>query len=228
MFGLGIVEVIGFAVVVGAAAFVLIRSRGRRERDADSWAREMGVDLTARSEALIVSYFSRTRAFRIAGALFGFVSPIAYAANQQEALPRPYGNSLVVALVGYLVGAVMAELTFTRPRSRRATATLAPRELHQYLPRGMSHALRAAAVITLALVPLYLVVPTRHPRVEVGQLLGWGLLPVLLAVGVEMLQRHIVRRPSHSVTPISSRPTTRSGGLRSTHSRERASRWSCC
>lgn len=193
MFRLGLVELAGLATFL-LLALVAIRSHWRHRWVPERWAPEVGLQLTPRSEGLIRSYINRTRVFRIAGGLIGFASPLIYSGYRQEPMPEPL-NSYLLALAGYLVGALLAELTFKRPRPQRATATLAPRELPQYLPRGLSQALRAGAVLALALVGVYLLVPAREPRVEVARLAGWVLLPVLVAMGVEMLQRYIVRRP---------------------------------
>jgi hypothetical protein len=57
--------------------------------------------------------------------------------------------------VGYLLGAVAAELTRRRPHPRQLrAAALAPRRLADYLPAWMLWAERAVAVAVLALVPL--------------------------------------------------------------------------
>ncbi len=191
---LGVVELVAVGTFL-LLALVAIRSQWRHRWLPERWAREAGLELTPRSEGLIRSYVNRTRAFRIAGGLIGFASPLIYAGYTHEPMPGPFGNTFLLALVGYLVGALLAELTFKRPRPERASATLAPRELQHYLPPRLSQTLRFGAVLALALVGVYLLVPVRQPRVDVPRLAAWALLPVVVAAGVEMLQRYIVRRP---------------------------------
>ena len=46
----------------------------------------------------------------------------------------PFDWGLIDALVGYLVGAVVGELTIKRPRGNVPAASLQPRKLSDYLP----------------------------------------------------------------------------------------------
>jgi hypothetical protein len=93
--------------------------------------------------------------------------------------------------VGYLLGAVAAELT--RPGAhpgRLRTAALAPRRLADYLPAWMLWAERAVVVAVLALVP---VGSRGEPWVQ-GHGITIGIAAIAVAALVEVTLRMMVRR----------------------------------
>jgi hypothetical protein len=193
---------IGWLELVILGAIVVVFGWGARSSwlgrrwDPVRWAREMGLELTTRNDALVRSYLARTRSLRLMGAILGFLAPHVYAAYRGETLPVPFDWDLFDALVGYLVGAVLAEVTISRPKADVPTAALEPRELSDYLPPVLTKSLRATSALSLALVFVYHIVPARGgigddlpPAIVIGP----AILVVL--VGVELLQRYIVRRP---------------------------------
>jgi hypothetical protein len=99
--------------------------------------------------------------------------------------------------VGYLVGAVAAELTRRRPQGLRAAA-LAPRRLADYLPAWMLWAERAVAVAVVALAPLARQASTGTPWTKNSGVTAIAAIGV--AILVEIALRVMVRRPQPVVT----------------------------
>ena len=189
------------AIVILLAIALLVRGRSRRWQPSE-WARDMGLALTARNEALVRSYIARTRTLRAAGALIGLIAPTVYSAFAGEEPPEPFDFGLFNALVGYLIGAVAAEVTIRRPRADVPTASLVPRDVADYLPAVFTTALRAAAAAALVLIPLFLWLPHREnemARVEMLPAMLVGPMVVIVLAGVELLQRYIVKRPQPAV-----------------------------
>ncbi|MFN2490582.1 MAG: hypothetical protein ABR529_12780 [Actinomycetota bacterium] len=180
------------AVLIGRSIWL-----GRRRWEPAEWAREMGVELTPRNEAFLRSYIARTRIMRVGGGLIGFFGPAVYSALAGEPPPWPVDFSLLDALAGYLVGAVLAEVTVKRPTAKIPAASLVPRDLGGYLPPRLSTALRVSAAVALVLVPLYSVLPRRESLAGLDGLPPAVILvPTILVilVGVELSQRYIVAR----------------------------------
>ncbi len=130
----------------------------------------------------------------------------------------PFGTRVpgLEMLGGYLLGALAAELT--QPRLRHTTepaASLTPRSLTDYLSPRILRALRGTAVLSVGLVPLYLLLPQRAPVTDHPQLFVASLLVVITAVVVEAVLRLIVRRPQPAVAPdlVSADDAIRSGSI---------------
>lgn len=202
---LGPVEIASAVVLLVFVVAVLRGLFGRRRYEPNRWAHDMGIELTPGNEGLVGSYLSRTRRWRLGGAVLGFVAPQVYAAVMASrgmglTLPTPFDFGLFDAVVGYLVGALLAEVTLTRPTPQVPSATLAPRRLDGYLSRRVSTALRGAALVGLALVALSRVLPASQ---GIGAVLpaAWLLVAMLVVVlvAVEGLQHYIIRRPQPAV-----------------------------
>lgn len=130
------------------------------------------------------------------------MAPSIYSALAGEELPEPFDFGLFNALIGYLLGAVLAELTVRRPRAEVPTASLVPRRIADYLPARYTTILRASAGVGLVLVPLTLALPDRPSDVAQAEMLPPVLILTMLVVilvGVELLQRYIVGRPQPAV-----------------------------
>src|SRR5919106_1807609 len=97
---------------------------GRRRWNPTVWAREMDLRLTPRNEAIVRSYIARTRLLRFTGALLGVFAPTIYQAFVGGPPPVPVDFGLFDALLGYLLGAVIAELTIKRPKAKEPSASL--------------------------------------------------------------------------------------------------------
>jgi hypothetical protein len=175
---------------------------GRRRWDPTVWAQEMDLRLTPRNEAIVRSYIARTRLLRFTGALLGVFAPTIYQAFVGGPPPVPVDFGLFDALLGYLLGAVIAELTIKRPKADEPSASLIPRELTDYVPPMFVTTLRVSALVALALVPLYRLLPARQRLIDLNDFPPEiVILPmiILIGVGVELLQRYIVARPQPAV-----------------------------
>lgn len=116
----GIFELLVGAVVVAVILLALAGGLGRWEPA--PWASAVGLRLTPGNESFVRSYIVRTRRLRLFGAAVGVILPLAYAAAAGTEPPEPFDFPLFDALLGYLIGALVAEITFrghVRPYLRR-------------------------------------------------------------------------------------------------------------
>jgi len=200
---IGIFEFVVLVVLLVILALVVRTAWSRRGRwNPTVWAQRMDLQLTPRNEAMVRSYIARTRFLRLTGALVGLLAPTIYRAYVGTPPPVPMDFSLFDALLGYLLGAVIAELTIKRPKADEPRASLIPRELSDYVPPGFVTALRTSALVALALVPLYRLLPARQNLVNLNDFPPeMVLVPTILLIGggVELLQRYIVARSQPAV-----------------------------
>lgn len=167
-----------------------------------SWADRMGLRLTPLNEAIVRTYIIRTRVLRFTGALLGLLTPGIYRGLVGHPLPVPVDFVAFDALIGYLLGAVVAELTIRRPAADEPSASLEPRELSDYMPAGFITALRGSALVALVLVPLTRLLPARQSLLNLNDFPSEAvILPAILLIGagVELLQRYIVARSQPAV-----------------------------
>lgn len=196
---MGPVELVVVAIILG---FVLTSLPSRKRWDPEAWARDVSLDLTPQNEAFVRGYIRRTRILRTVGGLVGLVAAAAYTAITDEQPPEPFDFSLFNGLVGYLLGAMAAELSFRRPAGPVPAAALEPRDVAAYFPSALRWALRIAAAVGLILVPLFLVLPHREREMAEVDILPAAVLIsmiVIVAAGVELLQRYVVARPQPAV-----------------------------
>jgi len=157
------------AVVVGTVlATQLVRAHRPDERAVERWARARGLELTPESRPVVARYLHRARVLRMWGAAAGVAVPslaslvisdrveVLGFGTDGDAAPLAFGW----IFVGYLAGALCAELSVGRPRSGpRRAASLARRELGSYLaPRLLlgqraGTAAAAAGLLAMAVVP---------------------------------------------------------------------------
>lgn len=181
--------VMGLIALVPLAAIVVLAVKARGSQP-EAFAEAHGIAVTDANRHLVAAYLDRSWRWRVTGAVLGAVVP--------------FGTRIpgLEMLGGYLVGALAAELT--QPRLRRTaqpTASLTPRSLSDYLAPGILRALRATAVLAVALVPLYLLLPRRVSITTHPQLFVASGLVVITATLVEAALRVIVRRPQPAVAP---------------------------
>lgn len=210
----------GFLGLVAILGFSLWRAQGLW--NPRKWADRFGLTLTARNEGLVKSYILRTSILRTVGALVGVAAPWLYA----MATDKEFHNvDLRAVFVGFLVGAVFAEITVKRPRPDAPSASLAPRKVSDYLSTRITSALRKVALLAYGLAGLYFLLPVGTYRFCPGrrELRSMGIQPdavgcadmpvstndefilfnlpviLLIVVVVELLQRYIVARPQPAV-----------------------------
>lgn len=172
-----------------------------RRWQVEEWARSMGLQLTPRNRDFVRSYIRRTRILRTACGVAGLVFAPIYTGFVGEPPPQPFDFGLLNGLVGYLVGAVVAEVLLKRPKARVPTAALVPRDLNDYIPSVLTTTLRVTAAIGLTLLMLYLAIPARVSRTP-EILPPWIVMVAMILVifvGIELLQRYIVARPQSAV-----------------------------
>ena len=122
----------------------LFRAYRRDEASVERWASEHGLEITTENRPLVAGYLRNARVLRTWGAVAGAILPslveLAWSGRVQvlgfgtdgDSAPLGFGT----IFVGYLVGALCAELAFARPApGARRTASLVPRELEHYLAR---------------------------------------------------------------------------------------------
>jgi hypothetical protein len=188
--------------------YILFRGfRPPDQRLLERWTPVYDIELTETNRPMIVTYLRRTKRIRTVGALAGLVTSVLVVSFTDGAQSNSFfGNGLFLAVVGYLVGTVAAEAVVPRaPRGDIRTASLVPRTLQNYLPGYAVHALRAVPIVSVALVPIFLFVQgrTHTPSSNIGEL-GFAvtsMVVLLMAVGIEAMQRIIVHRPQPALPP---------------------------
>src|SRR5919198_149834 len=145
-------------VVILPAALVRAHARVAAEALAD-WARSHDLELTGETRPLVARYLRTARMLRTWGAAAGILLPslveLAVKGRVQVMGFGTDGSSAPLAgpvwiFVGYLLGALCAEVSLARPvGSARRSASIVPRELDDYLPRRLLSAQRSLAVAAL-------------------------------------------------------------------------------
>jgi hypothetical protein len=175
-----------------------VASRGFRvdEDYVTRWANSANVSLTSESRPVVWRYLAWSRRCRTAGGLVGFLAPVfTSAVIGKPDDPGPWAVALMV--VGYLLGALVAELVVNRPAPGKGTALLVPRRLGDYLPAYALVLQRGLAILAVLMVPVYALLEP-HARVSTPSVAGaaaFGVAGVGIAAVIEGLQRRIVARP---------------------------------
>jgi len=192
---LGPVELVAVGVLI-VVVVVWLAPRSRAD-DAElrRWVEATGVDLTPANALVVQRYLLLSRRGRRVGALVGFISPWVYSGISSASFDEG-GWALSLMLVGYLLGALVAEVGVHRDRETETTALMRPRRLGDYLSVRLLTLQRALGVIALAMiVPYGLLQPDATIDLPgVGTIASFGLGGVTIAVAVEVIERRIVAR----------------------------------
>ncbi len=187
---------ITLVAVILIAGTALIRAYAELDEDfLQQWARAHALWVTPENRPMVRWYLRTARLLRTWGALAGFFLPmLAEAAFDSSGSMPP-----VWVFVGYLLGALYAEVSLVRPfPTGRRAATLVPRALGDYLPRELRITQRCLGV-AIAVASLALVVVPFDPASGLAPEPGLLLLGLVggpaLAIGLERLQGWLVRRP---------------------------------
>jgi len=190
----------------------LIRAYRVDARLVDQWARRRGLELTPENRPMVARYVRRARLLRTWGAVAGVVVPSLGAlvfsgrvvvlgfGTDGESAPLAFGS----IFVGYLVGALCAELTVGRPRGgERRAASLVRRELTGYLSPRLLLAQRAAAATSALgiLVAATLPYPRSVATPGTVSLVAAATAVVGLGAALEAVERWLVRRPQPFTGP---------------------------
>ena len=170
-----------------------------------AWADVHGLRLTDENRDLVRRHVHSARLLRTLGGVAGVLLPaLVELAWHGRLTLLGFGTdgehdpgAIAWVFVGYLAGALLAELRLARPApGTRRAAALVPRELSDYLPRRVLWAQRGlGAVASLGFVAVALVpYGDRHPAPDDEALLVGAVLAVALTVALEWLERRVVRR----------------------------------
>jgi hypothetical protein len=164
------------------------------------------------TDRLFAAYLSRARRYRTSWSVAGWVGGVVLALGLRDN-NAAFGNPLLMGPVGYLAGAIVAELHHLRRRADGVrTASLAPRRLADYLPAHQRRLLRGLMLVMGTVIVAGLVlnatnqseirrVPNVPPFVvrEAESfslpLVVLGILALAVWVIVERTERAVVERP---------------------------------
>jgi hypothetical protein len=203
-------------VLAVAVPLALVRAYAKAHGELlEEWARAHAVELTPENRPVVVRYLRTGRILRTWGVVGGLLLPsvveLVLSGRVQllgfgtDGTAAPYAGPMG-AFVGYLVGALCAEVsTARRVDPARRSASLVPRELGQYMPRVLLYAQRALGIAVLLGALVLGVVPFDRSAGAVEPqwlvLLTFGGAFAALAVGLEALERWVVRRPQPFISP---------------------------
>jgi hypothetical protein len=197
------------ALLAVAIPLVLTRAYARVDDEllAD-WARAHGIELTPKSRPMVAQYLRRARVLRTWGVIGGLLLPslvellvsgrVQVLGFGTDGSAAPYAGP-IGGFVGYLVGALCAEISLPRPMDpARRSASLIPRDLADYLPGRLllaQRALGSAAVLGLLALGLVPYDPQSAAQPDWPALLTGAAVVAGFSAGLEALERWLVRRP---------------------------------
>lgn len=191
----GPIELFALGVLAVTVAIALGRRKEANDAELRRWIDATGVELTPESRPAVQRYLLWSRRGRRIGGLVGFVSPWLYSAISGRSIDEG-GWALSMMLVGYLLGALVAEVVVNRARETGAVAVVQPRRLIDYLSMRLLTLQRGLGVLALAMIlPYALLQPNAGIDLPgVGTVALYGLAGAVIAVVVEVIERRIVAR----------------------------------
>jgi hypothetical protein len=195
-----------FNLLIPVLIAVAVASRGFRVDDdyIVNWASWFNLGLTPENKSAVRRYLQLSRRCRTAGGLVGFLAPTIYFQVVTPGhQPDDVGGWVVMLmLVGYLLGALIAEVVIDPPWRRSENAVAVPVRLGDHLPTYAVVLQRGLGISSVLLVGLYALLEP-DARIsglpDVAQVAGFGFAAVCIAVVIEACQRRIIARP-RSVT----------------------------
>lgn len=193
---LGPIELAVLPLLLLLVAFLLYRAQRITEADLQRWAKANGVSLGSAGPR-VRRYLAWTRRCRAAGFLGGILLSL----TLQEGL-GPL-EAAIFGFVGYLLGALVAELLMNRPAKASGIASLKPRVVTDYVPLQALSLFRSAALVFIVLEGVYAFTPVgaritgssaNVPEASPGRFLASTLAVGLLIAGIEGVLRLIVSR----------------------------------
>lgn len=186
-------------LAVGVVAVIIVIGLGRRHAADDAelrrWVDATGIELSPENTPAVQRYLLWSRRGRRVGALVGFIAPWLYAGIAGRPIDEG-GWALTLMLIGYLLGALGAEVVVVRAHETATTAIMQPRRLVDYLPVRLLTLQRALGVLALVMiVPYALLQPGASIELPgAGTVASFCLGGASIAVIVEMIERRIVAR----------------------------------
>lgn len=174
------------------------------QRSVARWAARYGLHLSDVNRSLVSRYLQRTRSLQMAGAGLGWIATGLFV-DATGPFVTLFGVPLMMAIAGYLLGAVLAEATFLRRFGAQTgvrSASLTPRALLDYVPLVSVWSLRVLPGVLIVLAVLYALVPKHAPTpsdVSATPVLAASALLVVFALAVERLLQVIVARPQPAI-----------------------------
>jgi hypothetical protein len=166
----------------------------------DVWARSHALELTPANRPMVRWYLHTARVLRTWGAVAGFfLPPLIGAAFGSPAVT----NALFpLVFVGYLAGALYAEVALVRPVSGdRRVAALVPRELEDYLPRPVVASQRVLPALVVATAVASVFVTFNRDRAAGlsgsprASSIGVAVFAIAFSLLLERVERWLLRRP---------------------------------
>jgi hypothetical protein len=189
----------GILTMAGVAAYLVWRNGHITGAKAERWAASRGLALTAENRGTVVDYLHDAGLLRGLGLLAGIVLPSiwSWALGVRQTVVPPW----TWACLGYLVGALYAEISLRRPRGNRASTT--PRRLHDYLRPVLRRGQVLLAVALVVTSAGALMAPWRTEN------FGGSVAPVVVAATVGLIgtpimilvEGWLVRRPQPVLSP---------------------------
>jgi len=188
---------------------VAVASRGFRV-DEDyivGWANLFNLGLTQESRPAVRHYLRWSRRCRTAGGLAGFLAPTIYfeVVSPGHQPDDVGGWAMTMMLVGYLLGALIAEIVIDLPRRRSEKAVAVPVRLGDHLATNAVVLQRGLAIAAVFAVGLY-ALSEPGARIsglpDLAQVAALGVGAACTAAVVEACQRKIVARPRPVTTQV--------------------------
>lgn len=176
------------------------------EQRVAEWSGSRGIELTAQNGPMVRSYLRTARILRAWGLVAGVLVPSFLALGWSghidvlgvDSSGGTNTGDVGWVFVGYLVGALYAEVALARPvAGGRRSASLVPRRLDDFLGRRVLWAQRGLAAWAALAVLISAALPFDPPRLQPGSVSAAAFAVYVggFAATLEALQRWIVRRP---------------------------------
>jgi hypothetical protein len=171
------------------------------EDGVSEWARSANVELTPATRPIVHRYLTWSRRSRTLGGLIGLLAPMIYSSVFGGGLED---SAVVLMIVGYLLGALLAEIVVNRPTHQSGSALLVPRRLSDYLPKYVLVMQRGLALVAVIGGIAYIFLEPQSeslvlPRPATPIL--FGAVAVVIALVIEAMQRTIVARRQSATGP---------------------------
>lgn len=197
-------------VLFGVLVVTIVAGRGFRidESYVATWANWFDVELTDESSPIVRRYLQWSRRCRTAGGVVGFLAPAILFEIFDPGHDRDDigGWAVTSMLVGYLLGALIAEVVLDPPGRRSEEAAAAPVRLSDYLPTYAVVLQRSLAIGSILLAGLFALAKSDAAisgLPDVAQVVAFGLGAAFTAAVIEAFQRRIVARTRPAATEVS-------------------------
>jgi hypothetical protein len=201
------VALVEFLVFVGINAAIAFWGMRRADQTAvANWAKKYGLALPPPSASMIERYLTWTRRWRMAGAFLGVLVfgkwILLDRMDDPQLRTAPW---LILAVAGYLVGAILAEITLHGihgiEQPEVSAASLQERRPDMYVSRSAITVLWSVPLLCIALVPAYLLVADQpHINSRLGIVAAAAFGGLVLAIIVRRLMLHVVLRPQPAMS----------------------------